>query len=175
MRTSLSTSRLRLRHFVAGDAVELHGLFSDPLTHTIGGGPFTELAQTEQWIRRRGEARREHGLCWYAVREAGSGVLVGNCGMLTGRTGGVEPEIGYLIGRSHRGRGFASEAAAAVLGECRAVGLRRVWSSIRPRNAASRRIVERLGFRVGRVERDERGELLFYVIDLRGESEEPRG
>ncbi|XVU30334.1 GNAT family N-acetyltransferase [Actinoplanes sp. CA-054009] len=170
MRTSLTTPRLWLRHFVAGDAVELHGLFSDPLTHTIGGGPFTEPAQTERWIRRRGDARREHGLCWYAVREAESGVLVGNCGMLTGRTGGAEPEIGYLIGRSHRGRGYASEAARAVLDECRVAGIGRVWSSIRPGNAASRRIVEGLGLRVGRVERDERGTLLFYTIDLRGRS-----
>ncbi|MFF5077691.1 GNAT family N-acetyltransferase [Actinoplanes sp. NPDC000266] len=168
MRTSLTTPRLRLRHFAADDAPELHGLFSDPLTHTIGNGPFTEMAQTEQWIRNRARARDEHGLCWYAVRDAGTGSLIGNCGMLTGRTGAVEPEIGYLIGRDHRGRGFASEAARAVLGECRAAGLRRVWSSIRPANVASRRIVEGLGLRVDRVEHDERGELLFYVIDLRG-------
>nr|WP_097321374.1 GNAT family N-acetyltransferase [Actinoplanes atraurantiacus] len=94
-------------------------------------------------------------------------MLVGNCGMLTGRTGAAEPEIGYLIGRSHRGRGYASEAARAVLGECRAAGLGRVWSSIRPGNAAKRRIVEGLGLRVDRVERDERGTLLFYMIDLR--------
>ncbi|MFG1990558.1 GNAT family N-acetyltransferase [Actinoplanes sp. NPDC048988] len=166
MRTSLSTPRLRLRHFVAEDAPELHGLFSDPLTHTIGGGPFTELARTEQWIRNRGRAFEEHGLCWYAVRDAESGLLVGNCGMLTGRTGPAEPEIGYLIGRSFRGRGFASEAARAVLHECRAAGFGRVWSSVRPGNAASRRIVEALALRVERTEHDERGALLFSVIDL---------
>jgi ribosomal-protein-alanine N-acetyltransferase len=170
MRTSLRTPRLDLRHFTAQDAGQLHELFSDPLSHTIGSGPFTSLSQTERWIGRRADALRDHGLCWYALRERASGALVGNCGMLAGRTGPAEPEIGYLIGRAYRGNGYAFEAAEAVLAECRSAGLRRVWSSIRPHNTASRRIVERLGLHVQRSEHDERGALLFYLADL-GERE----
>ncbi|MEV4347018.1 GNAT family N-acetyltransferase [Actinoplanes sp. NPDC049596] len=168
MRSSLTTPRLRLRHFTMDDLEELHELFADPLTHTIGSGPFTALSQTEQWIRNRTKAQAEHGLCWYALRDLDSGALIGNCGMLKGRTGYAEPEIGYMIRHSDQGRGFASEAARAVLAECRAAGLKRVWSSIRPANTASRRIVERLGLRVDRTEHDDRGALLFYVIDLSG-------
>ncbi|GAA0512144.1 N-acetyltransferase [Paractinoplanes deccanensis] len=167
MRASLTTQRLRLHHFTMDDAEELHGLFADPLTHTIGSGPFTDPSQTEQWIRNRTRAQQEHGLCWYALRDADTGTLIGNCGMLTGRTGHAEPELGYLIGKSHRGRGYAAEAASAVLAECHSAGLHRVWASIRPANAASRRIAEALGMHVDHAERDERGELLFYVIDLR--------
>jgi len=33
------TSRLELRPFRPDDAAELHEVFSDPETHTIGGGP----------------------------------------------------------------------------------------------------------------------------------------
>ena len=62
--------------------------------------------------------------------------MIGNCGLFPGRTGVEEPEIGYLIGGAHRGRGYATEAAVAVLRHCAAVGLVRVWASIRPHNIA---------------------------------------
>jgi ribosomal-protein-alanine N-acetyltransferase len=166
MRSWLVSSRLVLRSFVPGDAAEPHAMLADPVSNTVGSGPFTATEQTERWIRRREDVEREHGLCWYAVRLAGTGELLGNCGMLPGRTGHDEPEIGYLIRADARGQGYAGEAADAVLAECRATGLERVWASIRPGNLASRRIVAGRGFRLDRMERDERGELLFYVLDL---------
>ncbi|MBL7255861.1 GNAT family N-acetyltransferase [Paractinoplanes lichenicola] len=166
MLSSLRTARLRLDAFTAGDAVELHELFADPDTHTIGSGPFTAFKQTERWIAHRLAAQREHGLCWYALRSSETGRLIGNCGMLAGRTGFEEPEIGYLIQASQRGRGYAGEAAGAVLEQCRAARLTRVWASIRPHNHVSRRIATGLGMHVDRTERDERGDLLFYVINL---------
>ncbi len=86
--------------------------------------------------------------------------------MLRGRASFAEPEIGYEIRVSHRGRGYATEAATAVLQQCRAAGLTRVWASIRPHNTASRRIAGRLGMRVDRTENDDHGALLFYVIDF---------
>ncbi|HWS37602.1 MAG TPA: GNAT family N-acetyltransferase [Actinoplanes sp.] len=163
MSPSLSSRRLRLDAFTPADVVALHELFSDPATHSVGSGTFTAFEQTEQWIGRRLVAQREHGLCWYAVRCAETGLLIGNCGMLKGRTGFEEPEIGYEIRASHRGRGYAAEAATAVLQECRAAGLSRVWATVRPQNTASRRIVDGLGMRLDHVESDG---LLFYVIDL---------
>ncbi|MFC4072007.1 GNAT family N-acetyltransferase [Actinoplanes subglobosus] len=166
MAPSLRTPRLRLDAFTADDAVELHALFADPETNTIGSGPFTTFEQTERWIANRVAAQHDHGLCWYALRCPETGLLIGNCGMLRGRTGFEEPEIGYMIRASHRGRGHAAEAAATVLRECRAAGLGRVWASIRPHNGASRHIVTRLGMHVERTESDEKGELLFYLVDL---------
>jgi ribosomal-protein-alanine N-acetyltransferase len=94
MAPSLRTSRLRLDAFAAGDAAELHALFADPDTNTVGSGPFAAFEQTERWIAHRVAAQRDHGLCWYAVRCSETGLLIGNCGMLKGRTGFEEPEIG---------------------------------------------------------------------------------
>jgi RimJ/RimL family protein N-acetyltransferase len=166
MRAGLTTPRLHLSPFNLTDADELHELFSDPLTYTIGSGPFSSIAQTQQWIRNRISARQEHGLCWYALRDRETGLLIGNCGMLKGRTTYTEPEVGYMIRKTHQGHGFASEAAAAVIDECRSAGIGRVWASIRPHNTPSRRIAERLGMRVERTDHDDRGPLIFYVIDL---------
>ncbi|MEU7821595.1 GNAT family N-acetyltransferase [Catellatospora sp. NPDC049133] len=171
MRISLTTPRLQLSPFSLADTEELHGLFSDPLTHTIGSGPFTSISQTQQWILNRVTAMQEHGLCMYALRERETNALIGNCGMLKGRTTYTEPEIGYLIGKTHQGHGYAFEAATAVIDECRAAGIRRAWASIRPHNAPSRRIAERLGMRAERIDHDDRGPLIFYVIDLGRETE----
>ena len=166
MSPSLRTPRLRLDAFTAADAAELHELFADPQTHTIGSGPFAAVEQTQRWITNRLTAQRDHGLCWYALRCSETGLLIGNCGMLKGRSSFEEPEIGYEIRASHRGRGYATEAAVAVLQQCRAAGIGRVWATVRSPNVASCHIVARLGMRLERAEIDERGELGFYVIEL---------
>ncbi|MBW6440033.1 GNAT family N-acetyltransferase [Actinoplanes hulinensis] len=166
MPPALHTERLALNTFTEDDAAELHELFADPRTHTTGSGPFTALAQTTRWIANRVATQRDHGLCWYALRRTDTDQLIGNCGLFPGRTGYAEPEIGYLIAEEHRGLGYAAEAVAAVLRHCRAAGLRRVWASIRPRNAASLRVAESAGMGLDHVETDERGDLLLYVIDL---------
>jgi RimJ/RimL family protein N-acetyltransferase len=163
---ALITPRLQLKAFTQADAAELHELFADPQTHTVGSGPFTSFAQTERWIANRLIAQRDHGLCWYALRDSASGRLIGNCGMLKGRASYGQPEIGYEIRASDRRQGYAAEAAQAVIEQCRTAGLARVWASIRPDNTGSRRIAAQLGMHIHRTESDNRGDLIFYFIDL---------
>ena len=168
MRTHLATARLTLRPFPGRRyADELHEILADPLSHHRRGRAVHRHRADAALDRqpRRGAPAARAGLVRAA--EAETGLLVGNCGLLTGRTGPAEPEIGYLVRRPCRGRGYATEAATAVVEECAAAGFGRVWASIRPHNTASRRIVERLGLRLDRIAHDERGELLFYAIDLR--------
>jgi ribosomal-protein-alanine N-acetyltransferase len=80
--------------------------------------------------------------------------------MLRGRTSYAEPEIGYMIRKTRQGQGLATEAASAVLDECRATGIQRVWTTVRPQNTASRHIAQRLGMRAERTEHDDRGTLI---------------
>lgn len=167
MRDALVTQRLRLSVFGLEDARDLHGLFSDPLTHTIGTGPFTSERETVAWIERRIQARRECGYAWYAIRSAEDGALIGNCGVFVGRTGEAEPEIGYEIKHGERGRGFAVEAAQAVVSELRTAAAGRLWATVRPSNHASLRVCARLGFEHDHIESDGRGELLYLVRELR--------
>jgi ribosomal-protein-alanine N-acetyltransferase len=81
------------------------------------------------------------------VVEIGTGELAGRCGLLRSEIGGrMETEISYLLDRRHWGRGFASEAAAAVLAHgFGALGIGRIVAVIDPRNLASRRVAERIG------------------------------
>lgn len=163
MKSTLGTERTTLRAFGFADSAELHEIFADPATHTLGDGPFTSPDQTRRWIQRRMESRERSGLLWYAIRDNSTGLLLGNCGLFAGRTGADEPEIGYEIRRSHQGRGFASEVTRAVLAEAAACGIPRVWATIRPDNTASLRIAAKAGFTHHHLGGDDRGRLVYLV------------
>jgi ribosomal-protein-alanine N-acetyltransferase len=57
-------------------------------------------------------------------------------------------QIGYWIDQAHAGRGIITSAVALATDHCFGpVGLHRIQIDIRPENAASRRVVAKLGFR----------------------------
>jgi [ribosomal protein S5]-alanine N-acetyltransferase len=55
--------------------------------------------------------------------------------------------IGYWVDQRVAGRGIMPTAVAMATDHCFAVGLHRIEINIRPENLASRRVVEKLGFR----------------------------
>lgn len=157
----LSAGDLTLHVLTLSDARELHVIFSDPATHTIGGGAVSDIEDTRSWLRRRDERRQQHGVAWYGVRLP-DGTLIGSAGLFIGRTG-AEPEIGFEIRSLDQGQGHGSRAAAAVVAEAHRAGFARVWATVRPRNLASLRSLARVGFVQERVEDDERGSLVYLL------------
>ena len=81
-------------------------------------------------------------------RGVGAGDLVGQ---LT--VGGIawgslrSAHIGYWVDQRVAGRGIMPTAVALATDHCFATGLHRIEINIRPENIASRRVVEKLGFR----------------------------
>ncbi|MCG6120030.1 MAG: GNAT family N-acetyltransferase [Blastomonas sp.] len=69
--------------------------------------------------------------------------LVGSCG-LGDRDG--EAELGYWIAREHWGKGFATEAARAVIANAWMLGHRKLVASHYIDNPASGAVLRRLGF-----------------------------
>lgn len=64
------------------------------------------------------------------------------------RARGVQAELGWVIDPAHAGQGYATEAAGALLRICfDGLGLRRVIAQCFAENAASWRIMEKLGMR----------------------------
>ncbi|MGH3536972.1 MAG: GNAT family N-acetyltransferase, partial [Pseudonocardiaceae bacterium] len=75
-------------------------------------------------------------------------------------------KIAYeLLKRSH-GRGYATEAARAVLGAAGVTGRSRLWATVRTWNAPSFRVLEKLEFQRDHVSEDERGELVWLTRAL---------
>lgn len=88
----------------------------------------------------------------YAVElpdpEGGHGRVIGDMSIFLKSASNAQVEVGWVFHPAVHGRGFATEAAEAVLEVCfRTMGAHRVFAQLDPRNEASARLCERLGMR----------------------------
>lgn len=157
----LSTARLSLRLRERHDAAWNLEL----LAEHEGGGPRPTLAQVEQSLVDQNLRARQTGIGFLTIRRQAEGDAIGYCGLLIGRASFDEPELAYELLRRAHGHGYATEAASAVLQAAFATGRRRIWSTVRPWNAPSLRVLDKLGFRRDHLETDDRGEIIYLVRD----------
>lgn len=140
---AMDTERLSLRPLRIGDADALHPVYSDVAAQTYAAGPATAtLAETRKRVAQ--SVADKHWRSW-AIRFQGDDQPVGAIACCEERQGKVT-EIGYMLNRAFWGRGIATEAATALIDLLFAEGQRRVFADTDPDNAASIRVVERLGF-----------------------------
>ena len=81
------------------------------------------------------------------VADQASDKAIGTCLLFRLEEASRRAELGYVLGRAHWGRGLMQEALSALL--TRAFGmmaLRRLEAEVDTRNAASARLLQRLGF-----------------------------
>jgi [ribosomal protein S5]-alanine N-acetyltransferase len=98
----------------------------------------------------------ESGPLILAVERKGTADVIGYCGLtIHGNALPDEPELAYELLRAVHGCGYATEAGRAVVTWAGEAGYRRLWAGVWDWNVASRRVLEKLGFReTGRVEPD---------------------
>ena len=168
MRDQLETLRLLLRRWRPNDVDALGRWHVDPELVRYMSKPSFSCEEMEADLERYESHWEEHGFGLWAAEEKASGELVGRAGLAYHRVWSNDPEVGWLIDRPWQGRGLATEAGAAcveyALGE---LGFERVVSICTAENAASRRVMEKLGFRVWRDIYDPKHDLklLLHVRD----------
>lgn len=144
------TARLVLRPRVVDDAVALHRAFADvDAMRWWSGPPHRDLVETRRALSASDPAWRA-----WAIVPANGVDAIGFVAAGEKRQGNVS-EIAYLLARPHWGAGLAHEAVSAIVGQLFAEGQRRVFADIDPDHLASRRLVERIGFRLEGVLRAE--------------------
>lgn len=91
-----------------------------------------------------------------AVERRGTTDVIGYCGLVFHGNGSPdEPELAFELLRAAHGSGYATEAGQAVVTWASEAGYQRLWATVRDWNVASRRVLEKLGFReTGQVDRD---------------------
>jgi RimJ/RimL family protein N-acetyltransferase len=148
----LDTERLTLRPFVESDFEAMHAMRSSPeVVRYLYEEPFSP---EQTWDRLR---RMMAGSAWanegdwlsVAVVERASGTTVGDLAFHWVSERDRTAEIGFVFDPRHQGKGFATEAARAVVDWAFTTGgMRRVIGRLEARNAASARVVEKLGMRL---------------------------
>jgi RimJ/RimL family protein N-acetyltransferase len=74
------------------------------------------------------------------------GDFIGYSGLIVGRSSVDEPEIACELFQRAHGRGYATEAARAVLDAATATGRTQLWSTVASWNTPSLRVLGKLGF-----------------------------
>ena len=145
----LETPRLRLRPYRASDAAAMFALYSDPRVMRYWSfPPWREQAQAEAYVQRAVAEMHAGELMPWAVARREDDLLVGTATLHSWHQAQCRAELGYSLSPAQQGRGIATEALHAMLEFAFGpLGLRRVEADVDPRNLASCRLLERLGFR----------------------------
>jgi len=142
----IRTPRLLLRSAREDDLAAMHAVLSDPrATEWWSTPPHADLAQTEVWMASMIANGDQHPD--FVIER--DGVVIGKVGFY------ALPDIGYILHPDHWGVGLAGEAAEAAISHVFATtDLQDLTADVDPDNAASIRLLERLGFvRTGFAER----------------------
>jgi [ribosomal protein S5]-alanine N-acetyltransferase len=145
---TLATARLRLRQFRAEDADAMHACFADPDAMRFWNTPIhSKRIETERAVRRFIDCTPAYYRFW-AVADSATDRCLGMVNYHDGHIGSKRVAIGYIIDPARQREGIGAEAVSAMLKFCfGALGLHRAQAFIHPDNIASRRLVEKLGFR----------------------------
>ncbi|MFD6797383.1 GNAT family N-acetyltransferase [Streptomyces cyaneofuscatus] len=156
----LETERLILRPWAESDAAEFSALLSErgDETYTVEHG--------RERIAKLLSATGTTGIPLLPIQRRAEGDFIGYCGLIVGRSTLEEPEIAYELFRHARGRGYATEAARAVLGAAGATGRERLWSTVGTWNTPSLRVLEKLGFERDRVSMEGAKEVAWLTRSL---------
>ncbi|MDM4718473.1 GNAT family protein [Micromonospora sp. WMMA1363] len=148
----IKTERLDLRPFAPSDLTALHAYLADPEVHRyVYSEAPADVDGTREMLARREERaalRRAGDALQLAIVVRRTGELVGEVVLGWPSPEHRQGEIGYLLHPDHRGHGYATEAAAAMLhlgfGH---LDLHRIYARLDARNTASARVPQRLGMR----------------------------
>lgn len=146
MQPTLTTARLLLRPLTPDDVRPLHTIWGD--ADVIWWGASADLDETAELVARILDrtAAMHDGLGWWLVVH--DETVVGDVVLQVPRWDPEVVEIGWHLHRDHHGRGYATEAAGALLRHgFEELGLAAVDAIVAERNAPSQAVAERLGMR----------------------------
>ena len=146
----IETERLVLRPFEPGDLAAVHDIHRRPeMVRWLYEEAARTLEEDRPWLE--GRIRRVRfgltgdGLGFAAVHD---GTVIGDLSLTLSSAEHRQGEIGFLVHPDHQGRGYATEAAGALLDLAfDTFALHRAVGRLEARNVASARVLEKLGMR----------------------------
>jgi len=142
---TLTTARLVLRPFTAGDLDVAHAMWAAPaMRRYLWDDVVIGRDVAAGVLRASAEDFATRGFGLWRVHERATGELIGFCGCRT--AGGPEPELIYGVRPAWWGQGLAVEASTAVLDHVLVTLVHTdVMAATDPPNLASLRVMQKLG------------------------------
>lgn len=143
----LKTDNLCLRHWKESDAESLYCLARNPNIGPIAGWAPHESVEYSSYIIKTIFVREE---C-YAITKGN--IVIGSIELLIHPNGNHwwgegSAELGYWIGEEYQGKGYATEASRVLIKRAfDDLNIERIYASYKCENMASKRVLEKLGFR----------------------------
>ncbi len=145
---TLRADRVLLRWLIAEDVPALFEIFSDPqVMRYWSSPPLEDQAAAAELLEEIGQYFRSRTLFQWGVALGRGSEVIGTCTLAHLDVQNRRAELGFALGSAHWGHGYMSEALRRLVdfafGE---LHLHRLEADVDPRNAASIRMMERLGF-----------------------------
>jgi len=140
----ITTARLSLRRPALKDAADIYAYAHDPeVTRYMVWSTHKEIAESMAFLETCGP-RWESGdeYCWAMTITPEDRVV----GMIGCRVGAYAADFGYVLTQECWGRGYATEAAQAVVAWLKHLpSIYRIWATCDTENIASVRVLEKVG------------------------------
>jgi len=147
----ITTQRLAIRRSRPEDAAAISAYRSDPAVHRYQGWERTDVESITGEIQEMAARSPGDPGGWvqFTVEERGDGGLVGDVGMSPADDEPGVIKIGYTIAPAFQGRGYATEAVAALIDYAfDTLGADVVRAYASAENAPSIRVAEKVGMRL---------------------------
>jgi len=144
----ITTPRLVLRWISEDDIDSLYEIFSNPQVMRYWSTvPLANQEAAAELQREIAEGNESETMFKWGIALRDSNILIGTTTLFNLNLDNGRAELGYALGRAYWGKGYMNEALnALVLHAFEVMGLRRLEADVDPRNTASIRTLERLGF-----------------------------
>jgi len=147
----IQSKRLLLREFKETDWQAVHSYASDPeVVRFMDWGPNTEN-ETKAFVSRSISSQKEKPRRKYtlAITLKGENKIIGSCDICLVSSENKEGWIGYCLNRQLWRKGYATEAAKALLGfGFQELELHRIFATVDPANIASINVLEKINMQL---------------------------
>jgi [ribosomal protein S5]-alanine N-acetyltransferase len=146
----LETERLLLREFRASDEADLHAAGSDAevarFVHWGPNKPEQTLEVLSSWLKKQRQWPRDS--VELGIELKGESRLIGTIRLSITDKNNRTADFGYALNRQYWNRGYTTEATQALIDTAfTRLDMHRVFATCDVRNAASWRVMEKLGMR----------------------------
>ena len=137
----IKTERLLIREYDKKDAAGLYEILKNPPVHCFADEKINSMEEAEKAILQR-QNKGE----WYAVCLAEEDTLIGE--LLVDKEGEDTYSIGWNFNLKFGKKGYAAEAARAMMEHLFRTDTRRIYAYAEEDNLPSRKLCEKLGMRL---------------------------